>query len=85
MVDTPINTASVTMRRRNAVMHALLHSSLAGHISILVQESWMYRIGTARKDTAKDAVGILGVTVSPSQAGSRTTLQSESPKGAEPR
>ena len=85
MVDTPINIASVTMRRRNAITHALLHSSSAGHTSILVQESWMNRIGTARKVTAKDAVGILGVTVLPSQAGSRATLQSESPKGAEPR
>jgi hypothetical protein len=64
MVDTPINIASVNMRRRNAMTHALLHSSPVDHI-ILIQEPWFDRIGTARKDTAKDGVDILGGVASP--------------------
>jgi hypothetical protein len=64
MLDTPINIASVNMRRRNAMMHALLHSSPGDHI-ILVQEPWFNKIGTARKDTAKDGVDVLGGVASP--------------------
>jgi hypothetical protein len=64
MIDTPINIASVNMRKRNAVMHALLHSSPTDHI-ILIQEPWFDKIGTARKDTARDGVDVLGGVASP--------------------
>jgi hypothetical protein len=64
MVDMPINITSVNMCICNAVMHALLHSSPTDHI-ILVQEPWFNRIGTARKDTAKDGVNVLGGVASP--------------------
>jgi hypothetical protein len=64
MLGTPINITSVNMRRRNAMTHALLHSSPADQI-ILVQEPWFDRIGTARKDTARDGVDVLGGVASP--------------------
>ena len=52
------------MRRRNAMTHALLHSSPMDHL-ILIQEPWFDRIGTVRKDTAKDSVDVLGGVASP--------------------
>jgi hypothetical protein len=64
MLGTTINIASVNMRRRNAMMHALLHSSPLDHI-IMVQEPWFDRIGTTCKDTARDGAVVLGGVASP--------------------
>ena len=64
MLDTPINIASVNMRGRNAATHALLHSSPTDHV-ILIQEPWYDRIGTKRKDNARDGTDVLGGANSP--------------------
>jgi len=64
MLGTPINITSVNMRRHNAVMHALLHSSPVNQI-ILVQEPWYDRIGTKQKDDAQEDVDVLGSVSSP--------------------
>ena len=47
------------MRKRNAVTHALLNSNNNAHL-ILIQEPWFDRIGTARKDNARQGVDVLG-------------------------
>ena len=64
MLDTPVNIASVNMCRRNAVTHALLHSSPVDQV-ILIQEPWFNRIGTTRKDDEKEGVDVLGGVNSP--------------------
>lgn len=64
MFNTPINIASVNMRRRNAVTHALLHSSPVDQV-ILIQEPWYSQIGTTRKDDARDGAAVLGGVNSP--------------------
>ena len=64
MLDTLINIASVNMRRRNAVSHALLHTSPVDQV-ILIQEPWYGQIGTTRKDDAKDGAAVLGGVNSP--------------------
>src|SRR6266446_1000561 len=64
MLGTPINVASVNMHRRNAVMHALLHSSPLDQV-ILTQEPWYNQIGTTRKDDAREGIDTLGGVSSP--------------------
>ena len=64
MLDTPINIASVNMRRRNAVTHALLHASPVDQV-MLIQEPWYDRIGTTRKDDVRDGAAVLGGVNSP--------------------
>ncbi len=64
MLDTPINIASVNMRRRNGVTHALLHSSPVDQV-ILIQEPWYNQIGTIRKDDARDGATVFGGVNSP--------------------
>ncbi len=64
MLGTPINIASVNMRRRNAITHALLHSSPVDQV-MLIQEPWYNRIGTTRKDDAREGVDVLGAVSSP--------------------
>ncbi len=64
MLGTPINIASVNMRKRNGVTHALLHSSPVDQV-ILTQEPWYERIGTARKDNAREGTDVLGGVSSP--------------------
>ena len=56
--------ASVNMRKRNAVTHALLNNNNDAHI-ILIQEPWFDRIGTARKDNARQGVDVLGGVACP--------------------
>ena len=51
--------ASVNMRKRNAVTHALLNSNNNAHL-ILIQEPWFDKIGTARKDGTREGVDVLG-------------------------
>ena len=60
----PITLASVNMRRRNAVTHALLNSDTHTNI-YLIQEPWFDTIGTARQDTARQGVDVLGGVASP--------------------
>jgi Endonuclease-reverse transcriptase len=62
-VHPTLKIASVNMRKRNAVTHALLNSSNS-HL-ILIQEPWFDTIGTARKDSARQGVDILGGVASP--------------------
>ena len=52
------------MHRRNAVTHALLNSDTLTSI-YLIQEPWFDTIGTARQDTARQGVDILGGVASP--------------------
>jgi hypothetical protein len=59
-----IRIASVNMRKRNAVTHALLNSNDNAHI-ILIQEPWFNKIGTARQDNARQGVDVLGGVASP--------------------
>jgi len=63
-VQPPIIIASVNMRRRNAATHALLNSDSCTNL-FLIQESWFDTIGTARKDTARQGVDVLGGVASP--------------------
>jgi hypothetical protein len=63
-VHPPTFIASVNMRRRNAVTHALLNSDTHTNI-YLIQEPWFDTIGTARLDTAQQGVDILGGVASP--------------------
>ena len=56
--------ASVNMRKRNAVTHALLNSNKNAHI-LFIQEPWYDRIGTARKDSAHQGVDVLGGVANP--------------------
>ena len=56
--------ASVNMRKRNAVTHALLNSNNNANL-ILIQEPWFDKIGTARKDNARQGVDILGGVACP--------------------
>jgi len=64
MLDTPINIASVNMHRRNAITHALLYTSPVDQV-ILIQEPWYDRIGTTRKDNARDGAPVYGGVSSP--------------------
>ena len=59
-----MHIASVNMRKRNAVTHALLNTNENAHI-ILIQEPWYNKIGTARKDNAKQGADVLGGVASP--------------------
>ena len=59
MAHPPIFIKSVNMRRRNAVTHALLNDNTSTSIYLL-QELWFDTIGTARQDSAKEGVDILG-------------------------
>jgi hypothetical protein len=63
-VPPPIPIASVNMRRRNAVTHALLNSAKDTQL-LLLQEPWFDTIGTARKDTARQGIDVLGGVASP--------------------
>ena len=56
--------ASVNMRKRNAVTHALLNSNNNAHI-LFIQEPWYDRIGTVRKDSAHQGVDVLGRVANP--------------------
>jgi hypothetical protein len=64
MLGTTVNIAAVNMRRRNAVTHALLHSSPIDQV-ILVQEPWYDQIGTKRNDDARDGLAVCGGVNSP--------------------
>ena len=57
MLDTPINIASVNMRRCNAITHALLNNSPVDQV-ILIQEPWYDRIGTTRNDAERDGAAV---------------------------
>lgn len=59
-----LHIASVNMRKRNVVAHALLNTNENAHL-ILIQELWFDRIGAARKDDARQGMNILGGTASP--------------------
>ena len=63
-VHQPIHMASVNMRKRNPVTHALLNSDRNTNI-LFIQEPWFDRIGTARKDNARQGVDIQGGVASP--------------------
>ena len=52
------------MRKRNPVTHALLNSDSITNI-LLIQEPWFDRIGTARKDNARQGVDVQGSVASP--------------------
>jgi Endonuclease-reverse transcriptase len=52
------------MRKRNPVTHALLNSDSITNI-LLIQELWFDRIGTARKDNARQGVDVQGGVASP--------------------
>jgi hypothetical protein len=60
----PIVLALVNMRKRNTVTHALLNSDSRTNL-FLLQEPWFDTIGTARKDTAREGVDVLGSVASP--------------------
>jgi len=66
MVDflPPITIASVNMRKRNAVTHALLNSAKDIHL-LLIQEPWFDTIDTARKDNMRQGIDVLGRVASP--------------------
>ena len=59
-----ISIASVNMRKRNAVTHALLNSEKNTHL-LFIQEPWFDKIGTARSDNARQGVDIRGGAASP--------------------
>jgi hypothetical protein len=63
-LPSPIAIASVNMRKRNAVVHALLNSADDIHL-LLIREPWFDTIGTARKDTERQGIDVLGGAVSP--------------------
>jgi hypothetical protein len=60
----PLTIALVNMRKRNAVTHALLNSAKDTHL-LLIQEPWFDTIGTARKDTARQGIDVLGGVAAP--------------------
>lgn len=60
----PLQIASVNMRKRNSVTHALLNSNNTDNL-ILIQEPWFDKIGTARQDNARQGVDVLGGVSSP--------------------
>ena len=60
----PICIASVNMRKRNAVTHALLNSDKDTNL-LLIQEPWFSKIGTARQDNTKQGVDIQGGVTAP--------------------
>lgn len=64
MSHPPVLIASANMRKRNAITHALLNSDSKTHL-ILIQEPWFDTIGTARKDSARQGVDVLGGVASP--------------------
>jgi Reverse transcriptase (RNA-dependent DNA polymerase)/Endonuclease-reverse transcriptase len=59
-----IRIASVNMRKRNAVTHALLNSDTDTNL-LLIQEPWFHKIGTARQDDARQGTDILGGVAAP--------------------
>ena len=59
-----ISIASVNMRKRNAVTHALLNSEKDTHL-LLIQEPWYDKIGTARSDNARQGIDVQGGAASP--------------------
>src|SRR5258707_15459531 len=63
-VQPPIIIASVNMRRRNAVTHALLDNDTHTNL-FLIQGPWFDTIGTARNDSACQGVDVLGGVASP--------------------
>src|SRR6266478_3227465 len=63
-VQTHIEIASVNMRKRNAITHALLNSATQTNI-FLIQEPWYNKIGTTRKDDAREGIDTLGGVASP--------------------
>ena len=62
--QSPIHIASVNMRKRNAVTHALLNSDNDTNL-FLLQEPWFNKIGTARQDDARQGVDIQGGVAAP--------------------
>src|SRR5258708_23936826 len=64
-VQPPIIIALVNMCRRNAVTYALLNYDTHTNL-FLIQEPWFDTIGTARNDTARQGVDVLGGVSSPS-------------------
>ncbi len=63
-VHDHIVIASVNMRKRNAVTHALLNSDRHTNL-FLIQEPWFDTIGTTRKDSERQGVDVLGSIASP--------------------
>jgi len=63
-VQPPIIIASVNMRRRNAVTHALLNNDAHTNL-FLIQEPWFDTIGTTRNDSACQGMDVLGGVASP--------------------
>jgi hypothetical protein len=59
-----IQIASVNMRKRNRISHALLNLNTTAHL-LLIQEPWFNRISTARDDNAREGVPVLGGAASP--------------------
>ena len=55
---------SINMRKRNAASHTLLNSNNKAHF-IFIQEPWFDRIGTARKDNARQGIDVLGGVAAP--------------------
>ena len=64
MEQLTIQLAAVNMHKCNAITHALLNTSTNIHI-LLIQEPWYDTIGTARKDSSKEGVDVLGGVSSP--------------------
>ena len=60
----PIHIVSANMRKRNEASHALLNITNKAHL-ILIQEPWFNRIGTARKDDAREGIDVLGGVAAP--------------------
>jgi hypothetical protein len=60
----PTHIASVNMRKRNAITHALLNS-INNTDLILIQELWYNQIGTTRKDNAHEGIDVLGGVAAP--------------------
>jgi len=56
--------AAVNMRKRNAITHVLLNTSTNIHI-LLIQEPWYDTIGTARKDSERQGIDMLGGVAAP--------------------
>ena len=64
LVQPAMYIASMNMHKRNTVSHTLLNSNNKAHF-IFIQEPWFDRIGTARKDNARQGVDMLGGVAAP--------------------
>ena len=61
MIEAPIRTMSVNMRRRSNMTHVLLRNSSAD--ILLIQEPWYNTVSIARPDKDPEGIPVLGPVI----------------------